>query len=83
MLGHSLSGSKHCFAPVRLFSRHISIYMHLAIRPASTPCVLCELHAGDVLKLGKAVGVHEQGGGAGGVAAQHLHTILQVQYLAV
>ena len=57
--------------------------MHLAIRPASTPCVLCELHAGDVLKLGKAVGVHEQGGGAGGVAAQHLHTILQVQYLAV
>ena len=45
--------------------------------------MLCELHAGDVLKLGKAVGVHEQGSGAGGVGAEHLHSILQVQDLAV
>ena len=40
--------------------------------------MLRQLHAGDVLELGKAVGVHQQGGGAGWVAADHLFCILQV-----
>ena len=40
--------------------------------------MLRQLHAGDVLELGKAVGVHQQGSGAGWVAADHLFCILQV-----
>ena len=46
--------------------------------PAFTPCVPCELNAGDVLKLGNVVGVHVKGSGAGGVAAQLL---LRTTYL--
>ena len=45
--------------------------------------MLGQLHAGDVLELGKAVGVHQQGSGTGWVAADHPFCILQVRDFAV